>query len=175
MALAQKYIDQEEMNAMKDSERREREQVSRRPYDSREGGGNKQKLEKLREPKYQPKYHNYTLLAMSREKALMMVENVDVLQWPRHTRDISEIGSLSVCNIGISYALGAFKFYQLVAIVVDRIGKKRSPCRETWHNAISSIKHRRLVQNGNRHLISYPRLRSGDGRWKDRTCMDSRA
>ncbi|XP_011102166.1 uncharacterized protein LOC105180202 [Sesamum indicum] len=30
---------------------------------------------------------NYTPLPMSREKALMMVENADVLKWPRHTRD----------------------------------------------------------------------------------------
>ncbi|XP_011102006.1 uncharacterized protein LOC105180037 [Sesamum indicum] len=29
---------------------------------------------------------NYTPLPMSREKALMMVENADVLKWPRHTR-----------------------------------------------------------------------------------------
>ncbi|KAL2248078.1 uncharacterized protein LOC105179804 [Sesamum indicum] len=85
MALAQKYIDEEEMNAVKDSEGREREQVTVRPYESR-GGGNKQKPEKPREPKYQRKYHNYTPLAMSREKALTMVENADVLKWPRHTR-----------------------------------------------------------------------------------------
>ncbi|KAL2240962.1 UNVERIFIED_CONTAM: hypothetical protein Sindi_0737400 [Sesamum indicum] len=81
MAVTQKYIDEEEMNAMKDSERREREQVSMRPYESREGG-NKQKPKKPGEPKY----HNYTPLAMSREKALMMVENSNVLKWPRHTR-----------------------------------------------------------------------------------------
>ncbi|KAL2238147.1 UNVERIFIED_CONTAM: Retrovirus-related Pol polyprotein from transposon [Sesamum indicum] len=86
MAVAQKYIDEEEMNAMKDSERKEREPVPRRPYENREGSGNKQKPEKQKEPKYIPKYHNYTPLAMSREKALMMVENADVLKWPRHTR-----------------------------------------------------------------------------------------
>ncbi|KAL2231204.1 UNVERIFIED_CONTAM: Retrovirus-related Pol polyprotein from transposon [Sesamum indicum] len=74
------------MNATKDSERREREQLSRQPYDTREGGGSKPKQEKPREPKYQLKYHNYTPLAISREKALMMVENADVLKWPRHTR-----------------------------------------------------------------------------------------
>ncbi|XP_011078636.1 uncharacterized protein LOC105162327 [Sesamum indicum] len=85
MALAQKYIDEEEMNAMKDFERSEHEQVTVRPYESR-GGGSKQKPDKPREPKYQPEYHNYTPLAMSREKALMMVENADVLKWPRHTR-----------------------------------------------------------------------------------------
>ncbi|KAL2227669.1 UNVERIFIED_CONTAM: Retrovirus-related Pol polyprotein from transposon [Sesamum indicum] len=86
MAIAQKYIDEEEMNAMKDSERREREYVPRRPHEGRGGGNDKPKMEKRKEPKYVPKYHNYTPLAMSREKALMMVENADVLKWPRHTR-----------------------------------------------------------------------------------------
>ncbi|KAL2226150.1 UNVERIFIED_CONTAM: hypothetical protein Sindi_1973700, partial [Sesamum indicum] len=86
MALAQKYIDEEEMNAMKDSKRRDRDYASRRPHENREGGGNKQKQEKQKEPKYIPKYHNCTPLAISREKALMMVENADVLKWPRHTR-----------------------------------------------------------------------------------------
>ncbi|KAL2231989.1 UNVERIFIED_CONTAM: hypothetical protein Sindi_1378900 [Sesamum indicum] len=57
MGLAQKYINEEEMNAMKDSERREREQVFRRPYDTTEDGGSKPKQEKPREPKYQPKFH----------------------------------------------------------------------------------------------------------------------
>ncbi|KAL2230582.1 UNVERIFIED_CONTAM: Retrovirus-related Pol polyprotein from transposon [Sesamum indicum] len=86
MAIAQKYIDEEEMNPMKDSERREREYIPRRPHEGRGGGNDKPKMEKRKEPKYVPKYHNYTPLAMSREKALMMVENADVLKWPRHTR-----------------------------------------------------------------------------------------
>ncbi|XP_011083385.1 uncharacterized protein LOC105165930 [Sesamum indicum] len=86
MALAQKYIDEEEMNAMKDSERRERDHAHRRPQENREGSISKQKPDKRKEPKYIPKYHNYTPLAMSREKTLMMVENADVLKWPRHTR-----------------------------------------------------------------------------------------
>ncbi|KAL2238323.1 UNVERIFIED_CONTAM: Retrovirus-related Pol polyprotein from transposon [Sesamum indicum] len=86
MGLAQKYIDEEEMNAMKDYERKEREQMYRKPHEAREAGGSRQKQEKQREPKYIPKYHNYTPLPMSREKALMMVENADVLKWPRHTR-----------------------------------------------------------------------------------------
>ncbi|KAL2235115.1 UNVERIFIED_CONTAM: Retrovirus-related Pol polyprotein from transposon [Sesamum indicum] len=60
------------MNAMKDSERREREYIPRRPQESRGGGNDKSKTEKRKEPKYVPKYHNYTPLAMSREKALMM-------------------------------------------------------------------------------------------------------
>ncbi|KAL2228687.1 UNVERIFIED_CONTAM: hypothetical protein Sindi_1848400 [Sesamum indicum] len=83
MALAQKYIDEEEMNAMKDYERREREQLYKRPNDTRGGGGSKPTQDKPKELKYQPKYHNYTPLPMSQEKALMMVE---VLKWPRHTR-----------------------------------------------------------------------------------------
>ncbi|KAL2226765.1 UNVERIFIED_CONTAM: hypothetical protein Sindi_2035200 [Sesamum indicum] len=74
------------MNAMKDSERRERENIPRRPQEGRGGANDKPKTEKRKEPKYVPKYHNYTPLAMSREKALMMVENADVLKWPRHTR-----------------------------------------------------------------------------------------
>ncbi|XP_011101680.1 uncharacterized protein LOC105179733 [Sesamum indicum] len=85
MALAQKYIDEEEMNALKDSERREREQVYHRPQEARERGGMRTRNDKPREPKYQPKYHNYTPLPVTREKALMLVENVDLLKWPRHT------------------------------------------------------------------------------------------
>ncbi|KAL2251369.1 UNVERIFIED_CONTAM: hypothetical protein Sindi_2259200 [Sesamum indicum] len=86
MALAQKYIDEEEMNAIKDFEQRERDHAHRRPTENREGSSSKSKQEKKKEPKYIPKFHNYTPLGMSREKALMMVENADVLKWPRHTR-----------------------------------------------------------------------------------------
>ncbi|KAL2240335.1 UNVERIFIED_CONTAM: hypothetical protein Sindi_0674700 [Sesamum indicum] len=71
---------------MKDSERRERDYIPRRPQENREGGGIKPKTEKRKEPKYIPKYHNYTPLAMSREKTLMLVKNTDVLKWPKHTR-----------------------------------------------------------------------------------------
>ncbi|KAL2235762.1 UNVERIFIED_CONTAM: hypothetical protein Sindi_1308400 [Sesamum indicum] len=98
MALAQKYIDEEEMNAMKDYERKEREQMYRRSNEAREAGGSRQKQEKQREPKYIPKYHNYTPLPMSREKVLMMVENADVLKWPRHTRGTSETESLTIAK-----------------------------------------------------------------------------
>ncbi|KAL2248154.1 UNVERIFIED_CONTAM: Retrovirus-related Pol polyprotein from transposon [Sesamum indicum] len=68
MALAQKYIDEEEMNAMKDSERRERDYAPRQPHESRETEG------------------------AQRKKALMMVENADVLKWPRYTRFHRERG-----------------------------------------------------------------------------------
>ncbi|KAL2226893.1 UNVERIFIED_CONTAM: Retrovirus-related Pol polyprotein from transposon [Sesamum indicum] len=87
MALAQKYIDEEEMNAMKDYERRERDHMYKKSNEAREVGGSRQKQEKQRESKYIPKYHNYTPLPMSREKALMMVENAEVPKWPRHTRE----------------------------------------------------------------------------------------
>ncbi|KAL2248398.1 UNVERIFIED_CONTAM: hypothetical protein Sindi_2692100 [Sesamum indicum] len=58
MALAQKYIDKKEMNAMKDMERRKRDQAFRRP----------------------------SALVKVAIRALMIVENADVLKWPRHTR-----------------------------------------------------------------------------------------
>ncbi|KAL2241095.1 UNVERIFIED_CONTAM: hypothetical protein Sindi_0750700 [Sesamum indicum] len=74
------------MNAIKDFERREHDHAHRRPTENREGASSKSKQEKKREPKYIPKFHNYTPLGMSREKALMMVENADVLKWPRHTK-----------------------------------------------------------------------------------------
>ncbi|KAL2226670.1 UNVERIFIED_CONTAM: hypothetical protein Sindi_2025700 [Sesamum indicum] len=83
MALAQKYIDEEDMNALKDAERREREQTYKRPYDAKGSSGNKTKSNGLRQPKYQPKYHNYTPLTMTHERALMMVENVDVQKFHR--------------------------------------------------------------------------------------------
>ncbi|XP_011078669.1 uncharacterized protein LOC105162367 [Sesamum indicum] len=86
MALAQKYIDEEEMNAMKDAERRDREQVRKKPHETGEGSGSRTRNDRPRELKYQPKYHNYTPLAMMHEKAFMMVENAAVLKWPRHTR-----------------------------------------------------------------------------------------
>ncbi|KAL2250040.1 UNVERIFIED_CONTAM: hypothetical protein Sindi_2477700, partial [Sesamum indicum] len=44
MTLVQKYIDEEEMNAMKDFERKEREQAYRRPQETREGGGARTKM-----------------------------------------------------------------------------------------------------------------------------------
>ncbi|XP_020548797.1 uncharacterized protein LOC105156437 [Sesamum indicum] len=88
MALAQMYIDEEEMNAMKDLERREREQIYHRPQEASEGRGTRMKNDKPREPKYQPKYHTYTPLTVTRVKALMLVENADLLKCPIHTRDI---------------------------------------------------------------------------------------
>ncbi|KAL2242646.1 UNVERIFIED_CONTAM: hypothetical protein Sindi_0382600 [Sesamum indicum] len=76
MGMAQKYIDEEDMNAMKD----EKWQISRDVVEveikcetteiSVQG--------KEREPPYQHKYHKYMLLTMTRVKALMMVEKSDV-------------------------------------------------------------------------------------------------
>ncbi|KAL2243874.1 uncharacterized protein LOC105157488 [Sesamum indicum] len=85
MAMAQKYIDEEEMNAMKDGEWRTRLQDRgfSRTRERKEGGSSKP--DKGKEPLYKPKFHNYTPLGMTRSKALMLVENADVLKWPRHT------------------------------------------------------------------------------------------
>ncbi|XP_011087056.1 uncharacterized protein LOC105168618 [Sesamum indicum] len=86
MAMAQKYIDEEEMNAMKDEEWRYNTDRGR---DQDQKGREKEpraRIERTREPLYQPKYSQYTLLSMTRARALMMVEKDDVLQWPKHTR-----------------------------------------------------------------------------------------
>ncbi|KAL2253428.1 UNVERIFIED_CONTAM: Retrovirus-related Pol polyprotein from transposon 17.6 [Sesamum indicum] len=85
MAMAQKYIDEEEMNAMKDEEWRV---TSERARDGRfiRDRDMRPKKEKEREPPYQPKYSKYTPLNMTRAKALMLVEKDNVLIWPKHTR-----------------------------------------------------------------------------------------
>ncbi|KAL2241736.1 UNVERIFIED_CONTAM: hypothetical protein Sindi_0814800 [Sesamum indicum] len=85
MAMAQKYIDEEEMNAMKDEEWRV---TSERARDGRfiRDRDMRPKKEKEREPPYQPKYSKYTPLNMTRAKALMLVERDNVLIWPKHTR-----------------------------------------------------------------------------------------
>ncbi|KAL2235215.1 UNVERIFIED_CONTAM: Retrovirus-related Pol polyprotein from transposon [Sesamum indicum] len=86
MAMAQKYIDEEEMNAMKDEEWRynaDRGQVREQRGREKEP---RARVERAREPPYQPKYSQYTPLNMTRARALMMVEKDDVLQWPKHTR-----------------------------------------------------------------------------------------
>ncbi|XP_011079167.1 uncharacterized protein LOC105162746 [Sesamum indicum] len=85
MALAQKYIDEEEMNAMKDEEWRVTSEQAR------DGGFGRDrdvrpKREKEKEPPYQSKYSKYTPLNMTRAKALMLVEKDNVLIWPKHTR-----------------------------------------------------------------------------------------
>ncbi|KAL0428188.1 UNVERIFIED_CONTAM: Retrovirus-related Pol polyprotein from transposon gypsy [Sesamum latifolium] len=82
MRIAQKYIDEEEINAMKDGE-------WQRLRDRGHWRDNKEKRErgdKEREPPYRPKFHKYTPLATTRTKALMMVEKSNLLQWPQHTR-----------------------------------------------------------------------------------------
>ncbi|KAL2249921.1 UNVERIFIED_CONTAM: Retrovirus-related Pol polyprotein from transposon opus [Sesamum indicum] len=85
MVMAQKYIDEEEMNAMKDEEWRV---TSERARDGRfiRDRDMRSKEEKEREPPYQPKYSKYTPLNMIRAKALMLVEKDNVLIWPKHTR-----------------------------------------------------------------------------------------
>ncbi|KAL0430663.1 UNVERIFIED_CONTAM: hypothetical protein Sradi_0692300 [Sesamum radiatum] len=82
MRVAHKYVDEEEINAMKDEEWQK----------SRDRGrwkDNKEKYvraEKERELPYRPKFHRYTPLATTRTKALMMVEKSNLLQWPPQTR-----------------------------------------------------------------------------------------
>ncbi|KAL0312866.1 UNVERIFIED_CONTAM: hypothetical protein Sradi_5685900 [Sesamum radiatum] len=81
MRITQKYIDEEEINAMKDGEWQ----------GSRDRGRWKDNKEKHvraeeREPPYRPKFHRYTPLATTRTKALMMMEKSNLLQWPQHTR-----------------------------------------------------------------------------------------
>ncbi|KAL0410964.1 UNVERIFIED_CONTAM: hypothetical protein Slati_3686100 [Sesamum latifolium] len=82
MRIAQKYIDEEEINAMKDGEwQRSRDRGQWK--DSRE---KQVRMEKERDPPYKLKFHRYTPLTTTRTKALMMVEKSNLLQWPQHTR-----------------------------------------------------------------------------------------
>ncbi|KAL2235182.1 UNVERIFIED_CONTAM: Retrovirus-related Pol polyprotein from transposon [Sesamum indicum] len=80
-----KYIDEEEMNAMKDEEWRITSERARDGRHSRDRD-RRPKNEKEKEPPYQSKYNKYTPLNMTRAKALMMVEKDNVLIWPKHTR-----------------------------------------------------------------------------------------
>ncbi|KAL0313506.1 UNVERIFIED_CONTAM: hypothetical protein Sradi_5749900 [Sesamum radiatum] len=82
MRVAQKYIDEEEINAMKDGEW-QRSRDKGKWKDNRE---RYQRAEKEREQPYRPKFSRYTPLATTRTKALMMVEKSNLLQWPQHTR-----------------------------------------------------------------------------------------
>ncbi|KAL0303488.1 UNVERIFIED_CONTAM: hypothetical protein Sradi_6216900 [Sesamum radiatum] len=82
MRVAQKYIDEEEINAMKDGE-------WQRSRDRGRWKDNKEKhvrTERERDPPYKSKFHRYTPLTTTRTKALMMVEKLNLLQWPQHTR-----------------------------------------------------------------------------------------
>ncbi|KAL0433069.1 UNVERIFIED_CONTAM: hypothetical protein Slati_2641200 [Sesamum latifolium] len=79
MRMAQKYIDEEDMNVMKDGERQQKRGQDR-------GRDRRMRLEKDREPPYLPKYRRYTPLATTRVWTLMMVEKANVLPWPKHTR-----------------------------------------------------------------------------------------
>ncbi|KAL2228727.1 UNVERIFIED_CONTAM: hypothetical protein Sindi_1852400 [Sesamum indicum] len=80
MRLAQKYINEEEMNAMKDGEWmgnvRTREQ---------DHGKDGKQVDRGQDPPYPPKYHIYTPLNTTRTKALLTVEKSDILKWPHHT------------------------------------------------------------------------------------------
>ncbi|XP_011075973.1 uncharacterized protein LOC105160340 [Sesamum indicum] len=89
MSVAQKYIDEEEMNAMKDGEWRigsDRGRDSRRDNKGMDRTDRNPRRDQSKEPTYQQRYKNYTPLNMMRAKVLMMVEKNDVLKWPKHTR-----------------------------------------------------------------------------------------
>ncbi|KAL0344709.1 UNVERIFIED_CONTAM: hypothetical protein Sradi_4302200 [Sesamum radiatum] len=82
MKIAHKYIDEEEINAMKAGEW-QRSRDRGRWKDNRE---KYVRADKEKESPYRPKFHRYTPLATSRTKALIMVEKSNLLQWPQHTR-----------------------------------------------------------------------------------------
>ncbi|KAL2242652.1 UNVERIFIED_CONTAM: Retrovirus-related Pol polyprotein from transposon [Sesamum indicum] len=82
MRLAQKYINEEEMNAMKDGEWL----GAGKTRDREPGKDPKQNSDRVRDLTYRPKYHRYTPLNTTRTKALLTVEKSDMLKWPRHTR-----------------------------------------------------------------------------------------
>ncbi|KAL0451465.1 UNVERIFIED_CONTAM: hypothetical protein Slati_1124600 [Sesamum latifolium] len=82
MRIAQNYINEEEINAMKDGEW----QRLRERGHWKDNRGKHERGDKEREPPYRPKFHKYTPLATTRTKALMMVEKSNLLQWPQHTR-----------------------------------------------------------------------------------------
>ncbi|KAL2226407.1 UNVERIFIED_CONTAM: hypothetical protein Sindi_1999400 [Sesamum indicum] len=86
MNLAQKYIDEEEMNTIKDGEWRADNDLGRDRGHYSKNEDMRPKHEQNKEPHYQQKYHKYTPLNMTRAKALLMVEKKDVLKWPKHTR-----------------------------------------------------------------------------------------
>ncbi|XP_020547587.1 uncharacterized protein LOC110011573 [Sesamum indicum] len=82
MRLAQKYINEEEMNAMKDGEWL----GAGRTRDREPGKDAKQNTDRVRDLTYRPRYHRYTPLNTTRTKGLLTVEKSDMLKWPRHTR-----------------------------------------------------------------------------------------
>ncbi|KAL0333978.1 UNVERIFIED_CONTAM: hypothetical protein Sangu_1554000 [Sesamum angustifolium] len=83
MRLAQKYIDEDEMNAMKEGEWASSIRWDR----GREGRERGNRFDRERDAPYKPKYYRYTPLTTIRARALMMVEKANLLQWPQRTRD----------------------------------------------------------------------------------------
>ncbi|KAL0373263.1 UNVERIFIED_CONTAM: hypothetical protein Sradi_3242000 [Sesamum radiatum] len=82
MKVGQKYIDEEEINAMKEGEwQRSKERGRWKDIREKNVRGDKE-----RDLPYRPKFHRYTPLATNRAKAQMMVEKSNLLQWPQHTR-----------------------------------------------------------------------------------------
>ncbi|KAL2224872.1 UNVERIFIED_CONTAM: hypothetical protein Sindi_3075800 [Sesamum indicum] len=86
MNLAQKYIDEEDMNAMKDGEWKmglDRSKDHRHPIHVED---RRHKHDRNKEPVYQQRFGNYTPLNTTRAKALMVVEKTNALKWPKPTR-----------------------------------------------------------------------------------------
>ncbi|KAL2249778.1 UNVERIFIED_CONTAM: hypothetical protein Sindi_2451500 [Sesamum indicum] len=102
MRLVQKYINEEEMNVMKDGEWL----GGSRGRDHDQGKeGSKQKLDRGRdmqgreeERPAQPKYHKYTPLITSREQAMKMIEDNSLLQWPSRARTSGRRDSREYCK-----------------------------------------------------------------------------
>ncbi|KAL0313835.1 UNVERIFIED_CONTAM: hypothetical protein Sangu_2227900 [Sesamum angustifolium] len=82
MRVAHKYIDEEEINAMKD---REWQRLKGRDR-GKEDRDRHARPEKEREHPNRSKFHKYTPLTTTRTKTLMMVEKSNLLQWPRQTK-----------------------------------------------------------------------------------------
>ncbi|KAL2235585.1 UNVERIFIED_CONTAM: hypothetical protein Sindi_1290700 [Sesamum indicum] len=138
------------------------------------------KPEKLREPAYQPKYHRYTPLNMTRAKALLMVEKNDVLKWPRRTRFTpAKKFSNKYCRLHKERGHDTEECYQLkheierlvlkgyfkdqVSRNVDRKEAKRSRSRsrdgrQNWQRERKETRNKRKCACERHHLYNSERL-----------------
>ncbi|XP_011075709.1 uncharacterized protein LOC105160143 [Sesamum indicum] len=171
MEMAQKYIDEEEMNAMKDNEWT-RDPGRSKGERSRDG---KQQSEKDREQKgpYQPRYHIYTPLTTTRERVMTMVEKEGLPQWPGKMRDtLAKKNSHRYCRFHKDKGHNTEDYYQsrddierlirqgYLKHLIDRrteAGERsRSRCRERHQKdeARKSIARDNALTKGIIHTIS---------------------